>query len=288
MAGSTYSPGWPCAPCRALLKQACPSGARLPRARAHTPEAPPQAIEIVLDLAAAAVLVFVSAAVRGATGFGFALIAAPGLVLFWSLDLATTIVLLLDLGATAVMLRSGALASIRWGDAALLSVSGMVGAAIGVALLSAVPAEPMLTGLNVAILVSALAALLKVEARWLGHPVVGVVAALGTGVMIGAYALGGPLIVAWMIAARRTPAETRALLTVVFGITDLTSLAARLAFGVLPPGAFATALALAPAMVLGILVGTQAFRRLHPETWKRAVALFLLALAIFSLARQLT
>lgn len=240
-----------------------------------------------MDLAVAAVLVFAAAAVRGATGFGFALIAVPGLVLIWPLELATTVVLLLDLGATAVMLRSGALAALRRDDAVLLSFSGMVGAVLGVALLAAVPAGPMLAGLNVAILVSALAALLKIRARWIAHPLVAVLAGVSTGVMIGAYAVGGPLLVAWLIAARRTPAETRALLTVVFGLTDLTSLAVRLAVGVMPEGTAVAVLTLAPAMVLGILAGTQAFHRLHPETWKRGVAIFLLALAIFSIARHL-
>lgn len=239
-------------------------------------------------LAALAVTVFLAAAIRGATGFGFSLIAALALSTSYSAASASGIVLMLDLAATGLLMRGGALSGLDWREAVRLGLFALVGALAGVLVLSALPERPALIGLNLAVLVSALAALLKVRSRFLEGAAAAAIAAFLTGAMIGAFSVGGTLIVAWLIASGRSPARSIGLLTVVFAFTDTATLAFRLAFGVLPADTLMPTLVLLPIVALGIYAGRHLFGWLTPEGWKRLVAFILVALAVGSLVRTLS
>ena len=239
-------------------------------------------------LAALAVAVFFAAAVRGATGFGFSLIAALVLSTHYSAASASSIVLMLDLAATGLMMRGGALAGLDRREALHVGVFALIGALAGVLLLKVLPERPALIGLNLAVLVSALAALAKVRSRFLEGPTAAVIAAFLTGAMIGAFSVGGTLIVAWLVASGRSPARSIALLTVVFACTDTATLAFRMALGVLPAESVLPTLMLLPIVALGIYAGRHLFGWLSPAGWKRLVACILVALALGSLARTLS
>ncbi len=105
--------------------------------------------------------------------------------------------------------------------------------------------------------------------------------------MIGAFAVGGTLIVAWLVAAGRSPARSRAVLTVVFLATDVSTLLFRLGLGVIPAESFYASLMLFPPVALGIYAGHHVFARLSEAAWKRLVAMILVALALASLIRTL-
>jgi uncharacterized membrane protein YfcA len=121
----------------------------------------------------------------------------------------------------------------------------------------------------------------------LGHSAVGAVVGFLVGALIGAFAIGGPLLLAWLVAAGRTPKETRGLLTLVFGLTDGLSLALRVALGLFPADAAVTGLMLAPVMAAGIFAGGLVFHRAPAELWRRGVALLLILVAGVSLTHTL-
>ena len=239
-------------------------------------------------LAALAVAVCLAAVVRGATGFGFSLIAAPLLSLNFTATNASTIVLILDLAVTGLLMRGGALAGLDRREAIHVGAYALIGALAGVVLLKFLPERPALIGLNLAVLVSALAALLKIRSTFLEGPVAAAIAGFLTGAMIGAFSVGGSLIVAWLIASGRSPARSRALLTVVFALTDSATLVFRAGFGVLPAESLMPTLLLLPLVALGVYAGQHLFTRLSAQAWKRLVAVILVALALGSLARTLS
>jgi uncharacterized membrane protein YfcA len=240
-----------------------------------------------LELALAALIVAGAALVRGAAGFGFALVAAPLLAFVWPPVFATSLVLMLDLVATAVLVRSGALAEVRRGDAWVVGVPGVIGAITGVLLIKNLPQDAARLGLDIAVLVSALAVICRVRAPALGHSAVGAVIGFVVGALIGAFAIGGPLLLAWLMAAGRTPKETRGLLTLVFGLTDGLSLGLRVVLGVFPMDAAVTGLILTPLMAAGILAGGLVFHRAPADLWRRGVALLLILVAGVSLTHTL-
>lgn len=241
-----------------------------------------------MDILFALPIVIAAAFVRGATGFGFSLLAAPLFALFWPATFASTVVLVLDLAATGLLVRGGILAGLDWREAAVLGVAALVGALVGVLLLSLLPQRPALIGLNLAVLVSALAALFKVRWRWVDTRAAAIGASFLTGSMIGAFSVGGTLVVAWLMASGRSPAQARALLTIIFAVTDSGAIASRLAFGLFPTSSLTIILMLLPALAAGIYFGRRFYGRLSPEAWKRGVSALLVLLALVSLARTLT
>lgn len=240
-----------------------------------------------MDLALAAVIVAGAAVVRGAAGFGFALVAAPLLAFIWPPVFATSLVLLLDLVATVILVRSGVLRDVRRGDGWTVGGPALVGAVLGVLLIKNLPQDGARLGLDLAVLVSAMAVIFRVRMPVLGHPAMGAVIGLVVGALIGSFAIGGPLLLAWLVAAGRTPKETRGLLTLVFGLTDTLALGLRVALGVFPTEAATTGLLLTPVMAAGILAGGLVFHRAPAELWRRGVAILLILLAGLSLTHTL-
>ncbi|WP_108662897.1 sulfite exporter TauE/SafE family protein [Acuticoccus kandeliae] len=237
-----------------------------------------------MDILAAGAVVLFGALVRGATGFGFALVSVPLLTIFWAPLFATGVALVLDLVASAVLLRSGVMRHLVQRDFILIGISGTIGAVIGAFAITELPARPAAIVLNAAVLLSAIAVLARVRWRGLDHPAAALLVGLLTGMLIGAFAFGGTLLVAWLIAVGRTPQQTRALLTIVFALFGSLALVIRLALGALAEGTLTWALFLAPITVLGILAGTYVLRFIHPEIWKRGVAVLLIAFAVTGLA----
>jgi uncharacterized protein len=240
-----------------------------------------------VDLAIAALIVAGAALVRGATGFGFAIIAAPGLAFLWPTNLATSMVLVLDMIATAMIIRSGALKHLRIDDALLICCSALLGVVLGVMVIKDLPPETARLGLDLTVLVSAVAALLKFRAPVLGHWSVAIIVGILVGAMIGAFAIGGTLLLAWLMATDRDPKEMRALLTLAFGFSDTFSVILRVALGLFPLSALTHAALLAPVMILGIMVGSLAFHRLPAELWRKGVAVLLIFIAGLSLVHTI-
>ncbi|MCF3932704.1 sulfite exporter TauE/SafE family protein [Acuticoccus sp. M5D2P5] len=241
-----------------------------------------------MEFVAAGAIVFVAAFVRGATGFGFALVTVPLLTLFWSPLFATSVAILLDLVASGVLLRSGLLADLRRRDTILVAIGALAGAPVGVFAIAHLPAEPAAIALNIAVLLSALAALTRIRWEGIDRPAVVVAVGAATGLLVGAFAIGGTLLVAWLVAARRTPNEIRVLLAVIFAAVGVLALAMRVSLGAFPSGALTQALFLAPITALGILAGHHAVRFIHPEMWKRGVAVVLIMLALLGLVAAIT
>jgi uncharacterized membrane protein YfcA len=240
-----------------------------------------------VDLAIAALIVAGAALLRGATGFGFAIVAAPAFAFIWPTDLSTSVVLLLDVVATVMIIKSGALAHLHLRDAWLICGSALFGVVIGTLVIKNLPPDVARLGLDICVLVSAVAALLKLRSRALAHWSVAILVGTLVGAMIGAFAVGGTLLVAWLMTTDRTPKEMRALLTLAFGIADTFSIVLRVALGIFPLQALINAALLTPVMVAAILIGSLAFHRLPADLWRRGVAIMLIFIAGMSLTHTL-
>jgi len=240
-----------------------------------------------VTLALAALIVAGAALVRGATGFGFAIVATPLLAFLWPTNLATSVVLLLDIVATAMLIGSGALKHLHGRDAVVICASALIGVVIGVFVVKNLPQHAARLGLDLTVLVSALAALLRLRVRALSHRFFAIAVGVLVGAMIGAYAIGGTLLVAWLIATDREPKEMRALLTLVFGFSDTFSVIMRAALGIFPLQALTAAGLMAPLMILGIFLGSLAFHRVSADLWRKGVAVLLIFIAGLSLIQTI-
>jgi uncharacterized membrane protein YfcA len=234
----------------------------------------------------AALAVLLGAALQSATGFGFALAAAPLLVAVLGPRVTVSTMVVLALVVTVLTLagerrrpridRREALSLVGW------SLPGLL---IGVLVLRLVPER----GLTVLVLASVIAAvLLRLRApvrvrRW--SPARAAATGMTSGVLSTSTGVGGPPIV-FHLLARRLPAERmRDTLTVVWLAGGLLTGGVLLATGSLSlPDEMPVLVA---ATVAGQLAGRQVFALLGGERYERTVLGVLLVTALVALGMRI-
>ena len=238
-----------------------------------------------MTIALAALAVFVGAALQSATGFGFALIAAPVLFALLGPREAVTAGVLLGLVLNALTLaterrRPAILAR----EAATVVGWSLPGLALGALALRELPERPLSVLVAVAVLAG-----LALRLRGAGSAVVarprtwhGPAAGFSSGALASSTSLSGPPLVFWLLA-RGTPRGTmRDTLAAIFVAQALLALPALLATETftLPDGMWA----LLAAGCAGQLVGRRAFAWLHGARYERAVLVVLALSALVALA----
>lgn len=239
-----------------------------------------EALPDLPTLAAAALSVFAAAVLRGITGFGFALAAAPLLSLFMAPQAAVVSVILLQVlvGCRDIVTMRG---HADRGALLRLSLGALFGVPAGTALLAW--ADPALMRLLIAALVMAgLALLLLVPGHRSADPMAEAApAGLLSGLFGGLAGMAGPPAVAFFMRAGTPAATSRASLMLFFFFTSVMSLPGMWLGGLLTATPAALALSVFPALLLGTWLGARIFARTTEAGWRR---LALASLAVMALA----
>lgn len=218
---------------------------------------------------------------RGLTGFGYALIAALGLAADMPASSIVTFIIINDLVLTICTFADRGRSPIDWPVTRLIIVSGIVGA-LGGSALAAVMDESFARAMVSAVVVfAAVAALIQKPPAWLAHSWIGFLTGFITGLLLGAFAVGGPLIVVWLLAGGTRKAAVRGTLAVYFGVIDFFSLAGRVALGTLGNDLPRLLMTYCPLTLAGFLLGYLVSRRLPADSWHKIsmIGLVLIALA---------
>lgn len=233
-----------------------------------------------MELWIAAAAVFAAQVVKGITGFGSALVAVPVLVWLYGPQEAVFLQACLDLSAGLVLLTT-LRGEIRWLLVGVVSAAVLPGQWIGTDLLLALP--PGKVRLLMGAIVVALALELiarpvragrgeKTELPERPAPVLlqGAVAGFGGGALAGLVGAGGPPIVFFM---RHHFADRmfRAQLIGIFALGAATLAPMLWWKGVGTPGLLARVVALWPALLLGLAVGTRLSGRFDRVAFGRVV-----------------
>ena len=220
------------------------------------------------DILAIAVLLL-AAYIHGAAGFGFPLVATPLLVL--SMDLRSAILLTL-LPTIAINLVS-IVSEPRWREALRrfwpIPVFTLVGSVLGTQVLLSVDPEPFRL-----LLVFVLVAFLLLDRRRGGgpeRPVPGIGLALlglGMGLMAGLVNVFSPIVVAFALYTRMSPA----LMVATFNLSFITSKTGQLmsfaAGDALDPTVIRLALIALPLVLLALWIGIRLRRRLDQDAYR--------------------
>ncbi len=236
-----------------------------------------------MTVALAALAVFLGAALQSATGFGFALVAAPILFALVGPREAVTAGVLLALLINALTLAGERRRPVPLGRVSLTLVAWSVpGLALGALALRELPERP----LSVLVALAVLAALaLRLRSRALAPRARGwhaPVAGISSGALATSTSLSGPPLVFCLLARGTAPAPMRDTLAAIFVAQALLALPALLATATftVPRGLGA----LLGAALLGQLLGRRAFAWLHGERYERAVLVLLAVTALVALA----
>jgi uncharacterized membrane protein YfcA len=242
---------------------------------------------IVLALAAAVAL---AACVQSATGFGFALVAAPALFAAMSPGGAVTAMLVLGLAVNLlVLLGERRPLEVRRGELRPVLLASLPGVVAGVLVLHVLAKPALQLAVGVAVIAFALVQAYAMRAG--AHPPGGGVPGWAMGALVGTLttstAVNGPPLLLWLQARGATPGEIRDSLAAAFLVLNLMGVAAVTVAGGGDPSFDARTLALLPAAAAGHLIGRQVFLRLHDARFRPLALALAVAAGAASVAAAL-
>jgi uncharacterized protein len=230
----------------------------------------------------AAVVAVIAGMVRGFAGFGAAMVMTPIYSALYGPEVGIVLCMLLEI-VVALPLLPRAFRHVDWRVIGLLLAAAIVGAPLGNYALTLVAPQPMRWVIS-AIVLSAVA-MLASGWRYSGGPRPAATLAAGavSGFLNGLSGMAGPPIAFYYLASTETAVKVRANLTTYFVFVDLVALS--LFFGrdlvgwhTAVQGAF-----LAPAVILGGLLGEYLFPLASEVFYRRLALALLVAVAIGSL-----
>ncbi len=241
----------------------------------------------VFELLVGAVVMFVASVVRGYSGFGFSAVLVAGLAFVVDPVEAVSLAIGMEVLASVVQGRS-VWDDIDWRMLWILVAAAVVGNPFGVLLLTTVDADPLrivtfvtLSVLSIALLVGGTTT--KVAATPLVLFGIGVVA----GVVNGATAMSGLVLVLAMTALSIAPADLRGTLVAYFFVSDIVVLGLLLARGELDQIYAWRVVFSVPVMAVGVLVGSRVFLGASVESFRKNTLVLLLAISVVGLGRLL-
>ncbi|MDG1481463.1 MAG: sulfite exporter TauE/SafE family protein [Myxococcota bacterium] len=239
-----------------------------------------------MDLVIAAVIMFVAAAVQGGMGFGFGLISMALLPLLYGVAVAVPVVSVFSL-PLSLSLAWRLRADLSWARLGPMLLGGLLGVPIGVTFLRS--ADPtILTGTLGALLVAFAAWLGRANAvtprrRWLGG-----LAGFAGGVLGGAFATGGPPVIAYTSSTPWSPEEIRATLQAHFGILSILHIVLLVLAGLTSAQTLTLNVTLLPALLLGGILGDALSRRLSPARFRVLIRLGMAIVGVAMLQQSLS
>jgi uncharacterized protein len=231
----------------------------------------------------AAIVTLAAYLVRGASGFGSALLATPLLAMIFPLSTVVPALLLLDtLGAFVQGWRHRKHAV--WAEFTRLLAFSLIGLALGVFLLSNLQGVLLRRALGVFIAAYAVLALLDLSPRRGGPGMAAPLSLLG-GLVDGVFGIGGPFYVIYLRLRRIDKTAFIATISALFAVLDILRIGGYSLMGLYGKPPLLLALTLLPAALLGLLAGHRVHLRLPPQAFGKLVNLLLLASGVALLWR---
>jgi uncharacterized membrane protein YfcA len=230
-------------------------------------------LDLDLDLVAitpAVLLVVLAGFTRGFSGFGSAMILAPGLSLLFNPQQVVATVILLEMTAGAGLLPE-AVPQTRWQDLLPLILGAVVMVPVGAHFLALL--EPLLIRRIIGLLILGFVLLLISGKTHYSQAHARLTWAVGglSGFLTGLASMGGPPVVLYEMSGDRAAANHRANLIVFFASTQFVALVFYWAGGILTVTVLHLFAIFVPFFVLGLGLGRFYFKRVDEELFRRFV-----------------
>jgi uncharacterized membrane protein YfcA len=230
----------------------------------------------------AACTAVIAGMVRGFAGFGAAMLMTPVFSALYGPEIGIALCLLLEI-VVALPLLPRVMPYVDWRRIGLILVGAAVGVPIGNIVLTHVDREPMRWAISAIVL----AAVAMLASGWRYHGKPNLAATLTTGVssgfLNGLAGMAGPPIAFYYLAGKETATRVRANLTTYFVFVDLAALSVFVTRDLVSWSTAGEAMLLAPAVVVGGLLGERLFPLASEAFYRRLALLLLTAVAIGTL-----
>ncbi len=231
----------------------------------------------------------IAATIQSATGFGFALVAGPALYAVTTPTSAVALVLVVgQVVNVLVLFGERRRPIIDWTAVRPALTAAIPGLPIGALIITVIPAAAM----QIAVGVIVAAVVIGGFARGRRPPRAAatgrgsaLVAGFAVGVLTTSTTTSGPPLAIWLTARRMPPAAIRDAVTVIYFVVDIIGMVALLAvagFSSLTDARWIPVLV--PVVIVGHLVGRQAFLRLPPGSYEPIVLSSALVAAVLAIA----
>lgn len=238
-----------------------------------------------LELAFAVLVLVVASYGRGYSGFGFSAVLVAGLSFVMDPVDAVPLAIVFEVLASIVQGKS-VWREVQWRDCGLLLIAAVVGNPVGVLLLTRLDQDGLRAGTFVVLLILTIGLLRSRIPRFDPQPAAIFAVGVLAGVVNGATAMSGLVLVLAMSFTVIQPAAMRATLVAYFFASDLIAIAVLGAGSQLTSTIFARALLGIPILAAGVYVGSKAFRGASVESFRRATLALLLAISVAGLLRM--
>ena len=228
--------------------------------------------------------IFLSAIVRGYSGFGFSLLAITALSLALPPAQIVPSIFMLEVAASLHLLP-GIWRDIHWKSLAPLTLGCLVATPFGVYLLANVPAAPMQIALAVFVLVATLLLWRGYALKSMPGTVASTAAGAASGLANGAFGIGGPPVILFYFASPAGNIAGRASLIAYFLATDLIGLAFQSREGLINWEGVVRAAIFLPALLAGVWLGARSFKGADPAVFRKWVLVILAVLAVLTAAK---
>ncbi len=234
------------------------------------------------EFAAIAAVALLGGMVRGFSGFGGALVITPVLSIVVGARIAVPAVVLMMLFSTLQLVPS-TWPHVRWPRQWALSVAGCIGVVLGGFVLLRIDPELLRRAISAITAVSAL--LLMTGWRYEGAHSNTVAAAAGGlgGFISGAASVGGPPVVAFLLAGPGSPAEIRAAISYYFVFTQSVGLIFYGSTGLLGLQTLIVAALITPTLLIGTWIGARLFVLASETIFRRFALILLVAIGLVTL-----
>lgn len=222
---------------------------------------------------------FFAGIVRGFSGFGSALMVVPVMAAVFGPQLAIPAAVIIHL-VTGAQLMPGALKDCEWGRVIPLSIAGSLAIPVGVWFLTS--QDPDLLRKIISVLIIVFAFVMLRGWRYTGRVNGWVMAAVGAvgGLITGAATIGGPPVVAFLMAGPFSAAQNRAAIILYFTFVQSVALVFYWVAGVMVWPVVGICILVMPTLMLGMWLGQRLFRRASEQGFRRFALIFLVFIGI--------
>ena len=236
----------------------------------------------VLALSSAAV--FLAAIVLGFSGFGFSLLSITAISLILPVAQIVPSIFLLEIAAS-INLIPGIWRHIHWRSLTWLMVGYVIGLPAGAYVLIHAPEAPAQIVLGIFVIGTAILMLRGFHLEKTPGTAASSATGVASGVLNGAFGIGGPPVVLFYFSTPGAAAIGRASIIFFFLFTDLLGVGYFATQGIVTTQSFVQAALWLPALLMGVWIGAHGFRRMNEQVFRRWVLVILIALALLGIGK---
>lgn len=228
--------------------------------------------------------VFGAAIVRGYSGFGFSLLSITALSLVLPPVAVVPSIFLLEVAAS-IRLLPEVWGQVHWRSIRLLLVGCLLATPLGVWVLANVPVTPMKLALAAFVFLSAVLLSRGVALKSMPGAAGTFATGVATGLLNGGFGMGGPPLVIFYLSTPAGIAAGRASIIAFIVATDLIGLGFQAREGLITHDTFRLSAWFLPPLLVGVWLGSRAFRRADPARFRFWTLRLLMLLAIVMAAQ---